>query len=171
MSHPIEIPQRVHLLDSSGQVTDSLVPEGVLQQLLLEQERLREEIERLRQALAQAQSEREQHRRAFESLEEFCGPLLARELEVTAKNGPTLGEVVEELDGFHTEMARLREETAHLRRTKQEVEEERDLYLRSLSHLTRKEWSFTEAEILDLRQNGMSLAEAIEAVARKRSQA
>ncbi len=31
MSHPIEIPQRVQLLDSAGQVISSFVPESVLQ--------------------------------------------------------------------------------------------------------------------------------------------
>jgi len=90
--------ERVQLLDSSGQVTGSFVPEGVLQQLLAERDRLADELKQLQQVLKQTEADRDQQRRAFESLEEMCAPLLRKELQETEKNGVTLGQVIAELE-------------------------------------------------------------------------
>lgn len=98
MSHPIEIPQRVQLLDASGQVTGSYVPEGVLQQLLAERDRLLDEIKRLQQTLKQAEADRDRLRRSFEAMEQDYAPLLKRELEDAEKNGVTLGQFIDELE-------------------------------------------------------------------------
>ncbi len=106
MSHPIEVSQRVQILDPEGKVTGSFVPERLFQQLMSERDDLRAEIDRLR------------------------------------------------------------EEVANLRKANASTELERDQYLKSLYFLLPKDFTFTEEEILDLQQNGVSLEETIEAIRR-----
>jgi hypothetical protein len=98
MSHPIEMPQRVQLLDSSGQVTGSFVPENVLQELFAERNRLQEEVKRLQQVLQQAESDRDRLQRSFEFIVADYEPLLKKELEETEKNGITLLEVINQME-------------------------------------------------------------------------
>jgi hypothetical protein len=50
----------------------------------------------------------------------------------------------------------------HADQGRAEVEKERDAYLKALYALTRKEFSFTEEELRDLEEKGLTLDQIIE---------
>jgi hypothetical protein len=84
--------------------------------------------------------------------------------------GRAVAEVTAERDQLRAEVERLKTELEAARREvadKTAIEAERNQYRKALSDLLKEDLSFTDEELLDLEQNGMTLEEVIEELERK----